>query len=79
MKKIQHHLLFFSSVRSAILFLGGFILYEILLDLEKIWNKENPENIAVNYYKRNSYKFLGILIIDLMILYFLFFLTGNYY
>lgn len=41
MKTLKHSLLFLSSLRTAILFLGGFILYETLIELEKIWNSIN--------------------------------------
>jgi hypothetical protein len=72
MKKINHTRIFFHAIRSAILFIAGFLIYEILVDLEKLWNKANPENTLNHFHKRKSIKFLIILIIDLLILYGLF-------
>lgn len=59
---------FFHSLRTAIIFVAGFIIYEILVDLEKIWNKENPGHEIFNFQKRNIFKFVFIFLIDLVIL-----------
>jgi len=72
MKKINHTRIFFHAIRSAILFIAGFLIYEILVSLEKLWNKANPENTLYHFHKRKGIKFLIILIIDLLILYGLF-------
>lgn len=69
MKNINHSRIFLSALRTAIIFVAGFIIYEILVRLEKIWNKLNPENTLYHFYTRKSIKFLLILIIDLLILY----------
>ena len=58
----------FHSLRTAILFVAGFIIYEILVDLEKIWNKENPGHEIFNFQKRNIFKFIFIFLIDLVVL-----------
>ena len=58
----------FHSLRTAILFVAGFIIYEILGDLEKIWNKENPGHEIFNFQKRNIFKFIFIFLIDLVVL-----------
>ena len=70
MNKINHKRIFFHALRSALLFIAVFLIYDILVNLEKIWNKENPENSTYNYYFRKILKFTVILIIDLFILYF---------
>lgn len=69
MNKIHHVRLMSHAFRSALLFISGFIIYEILLNLEKLWNKKNPKNKLIHFYKRKTFKFILIFIIDLMILY----------
>ena len=72
MKTINHTRIFFHAIRSAILFIAGFLIYEILVGLEELWNKANPENTLNHFHTRKSIKFLVILIVDLLILYGLF-------
>jgi hypothetical protein len=72
MKKINHTRIFFHAIRSAILFIVGFLIYEILVSLEKLWNKINPKNALYHFHTRKGIKFLIILIVDLLILYGLF-------
>ena len=79
MNKINHLHIFLNALRTAILFFAGFLLYETLVELEKIWNKMDPENTALHYYKRKVYKFFGIMILDLTLLYILFLTTGEYF
>jgi len=69
MKQINHKKLFVHSLRTALMFLAGFIIYELLLDLEKEWNKINPEHKTYNLHKKRGIKFILILLIDLIILY----------
>jgi|LakMenEpi03Aug12_release.lakeMendotaPanAssembly.Ray.scaffolds.fasta_scaffold3554067_1 uncharacterized protein with PQ loop repeat len=70
MNKISHKRIFFHAVRSALLFIAVFFIYDILINLEKLWNEENPDQIKYNYYLHKIIKFNVILIIDLFILYF---------
>jgi hypothetical protein len=70
MNKINHKYIFFHALRSALLFIAVFFIYDILINLEKLWNKENPEKSKYNYYLNKIIKFTVILIIDLFILYF---------
>ena len=72
MKKINHTRLFFHALRSALLFITGFFIYEILISLEKLWNEANPENSLQHFHQRKGVKFVLILIVDLLILYGLF-------
>jgi len=69
MKQIDHLRLFSLAFRTAILFVAGFLIYEILIQLEKIWNQANPGNKPYYFYKRKLYKLILIFIIDLLILY----------
>jgi hypothetical protein len=78
MKKIQHQRLFSHAFRTALLFISGFLIYEILLNLEKLWNKNNPKNKLIHFYRRKIYKFILIFIIDLIILYGLAIFFGIY-
>jgi len=67
--KLDHPRMFTNALRTALLFVAGFFIYEILVRLEKIWNQANPENKLHHFYKRNTYKLIFIFIIDLLILY----------
>ena len=69
MKQINHKKIFAHSLRTALMFLAGFMIYELLLDLEKEWNKINPEHKTYNLHKRRGIKFILILLVDLIILY----------
>jgi len=72
MKKINHMRLFLHALRTALLFVAGFFIYEILVTLEKMWNEAVPENSLQHFHQRKGIKFIIILIIDLLILYGLF-------
>ena len=69
MKKIVGRRIFFHSLRTAIVFVAGIIVYEILLRLEKEWNKRNPGSETYNFHKRNILKFIFIFIVDFALLY----------
>jgi hypothetical protein len=69
MQKLHHIRLFSHAFRTALLFISGFLIYEILLNLEKLWNKKNPNNKLKHFYTRKIYKFILIFVIDLAILY----------
>ena len=64
-----HTYIFFNALRTAIIFVAGFIIYDILVKLEKEWNKAYPSRRAYHFSKRNTIKFLLILIIDMILLY----------
>ena len=59
----------FHSLRTSIIFVSGLIIYEILLDLEKVWNRENPGHEIHNFSKRNIIKFISIFLLDFILLY----------
>lgn len=67
--KIHHSKFFFHALRTALMFIAGFLSYEILKTIESEWNKDHPNNEAVHFAKRKSYHFLAIFLIDLFILY----------
>lgn len=79
MKQINHSKLFLSAFRTALIFISGFLIYEILIGLEKVWNISYPQYKLYNFYKRKTIKFILILFIDLLILYMLFFFTGEHF
>jgi hypothetical protein len=74
MKKIVGKRIFFHSLRTAIVFVAGFIIYEILIALEKEWNKKNPGKETYNFHKRNILKFIFIFLVDFIVLYVFFWL-----
>jgi len=67
--KIPHIRLFLHALRTSLLFVIGFSIYEILLYLEKQWVLKNPEHTSYFFYQRKMYKLLSLFIIDLIILY----------
>ena len=71
-----HSHIFFQALRTAIIFVAGFIIYDILIKIEKEWNQANPSREAYHFSKRNIIKFLMILIIDMILLYILYLVFG---
>ena len=69
MKKEIGKRIFFHSLRTAIIFVSGFIIYEILLRLEKRWNKMNPGQKKYNFHRKNVFKFIFIFLVDCTVLY----------
>lgn len=67
--KIIHHRFFFHALRTAILFIAGFLSYEILKLLEMEWNKMHPNNEVIHFSKRKIYHFIIIFLADLVLLY----------
>lgn len=67
--KIKHHRFFFHALRTALIFIAGFLSYEILKIMEAEWNKTHPNNEAVHFAQRKSYHFIGIFLADLFLLY----------
>ncbi len=67
--KINHSKFFFHALRSALMFVAGFLTYEILKTLEAEWNETHKNNQAIHFAKRKSYHFLAIFLVDLIILY----------
>jgi hypothetical protein len=67
--KIRHHEFFLNALRTAIIFIAGFITYELLKELESKWNKTHPNNELTHLARSKGLHFLFIFIIDLLILY----------
>ena len=74
--KIHHHKIFFHALRTALLFIAGFLSYEILKQLEIKWNKLHLNNETSHFAKRKSFHFIVIFLADLFILYLSIFLFG---
>lgn len=62
----KHNIL--EALRTALIFLSGFLIYEILIAVEKEWNKIEPSHKIHNFYKIRLIKFLLIFLIDLIVL-----------
>ena len=75
MKKINHKRIFLLALRTALLFISSFIIYDTFVNLEKYKYFINLKNKLLKLYIKEFIKFVLIFIIDLMILYILFFLT----
>jgi hypothetical protein len=68
-KKIKHHEFFLNALRTALIFIAGFLTYELLKMLESEWNKMHPNNELRHFAHRKMYHFVIIFSIDLFILY----------
>jgi hypothetical protein len=71
--KANHLRMFLNALRTALVIVAGFIAYEILLELEILWNKIKPENKTYHFINRKLYKLIIIFIIDLLLLYLVFY------
>jgi hypothetical protein len=67
--KIQHHVFFLIALRTALIFIAGFLSYELLKMLESEWNKTHPGNELRHIVHRKLYHFTIIFLIDLFIIY----------
>lgn len=72
-----HKRILLHALRTAIIFITGFFIYEILREIEKIWNSTIPGETIYHFSKRKFYHFLSIFIIDLIILYIFFYLFDS--
>lgn len=68
-KKIIHHEFFLNALRTALIFISGFLTYELLKVLESKWNRMYPNNELSHFAHRKTYNFIIIFLIDLFILY----------
>ena len=68
-KKIIHHVFFLNALRTALIFISGFLSYELLKILESKWNKMRPNNEFIHFSHRKMYHFVVIFLFDLFILY----------
>ena len=78
MKGINHTIILLKALRTALVFISAFIIYDFLNELEKIWDLEEGHNETVHFFKKKIIKFVLIFVIDLTLLYFAYFLTGSY-
>ena len=68
-KKIIHHVFVLHALRTSLIFIAGFLTYELLKTLEIKWNKSHPNNKLIHFAHRKLYHFVVIFIIDLILLY----------
>ena len=69
MARIQHHAFFLNALRTALIFIAGFLSYELLKMLETEWNAKHPGNELKHLTHRKLYHFIVIFLIDLIIIY----------
>ncbi len=67
--KINHSKFFFHALRTSLMFIAGFLSYEILKILETEWNNTRPNNETIHFAQRKLYHFIIIFMADLTILY----------
>jgi len=68
-KQIIHHVFFLNALRTALIFIAGFLAYDLLKILESKWNKMYPNDELKHFLHRKLYHFLIIFLFDLFILY----------
>ena len=66
---IKHFYFFLNALRTALIFIAGFLSYELLKILEGDWNKMYPNNEFSHIAHRKMYHFIIIFVIDLFIIY----------
>jgi hypothetical protein len=71
---IKHYTFFLYALRTALIFIAGFLSYDILKIIENEWNKNKPNNQITHLAKRKVYHFIIIFICDLIILYLIYLL-----
>jgi hypothetical protein len=71
--KANHFRMFLNALRTALIIVAGFIAYEILLELEILWNKKNKLNKIHHFIYRQLYKLIIIFTLDLLLLYLVFY------
>ncbi len=71
---VNHKKNIINALRSALVAIAGFIIYELLLELEKLWNELSPSKYHYHIHKRRFLHFLGIFLIDLCLIYIIFFI-----
>jgi hypothetical protein len=67
--KIDHGRVLFNALRTALIFIAGFLTYEILKTLEAEWNRTHENKEEVHFAKRKSLQFIAIFLVDLIVLY----------
>jgi hypothetical protein len=67
--KFQHHVFFLIALRTALIFIAGFLSYEMLKMVESEWNQTHPGNELSHIAHRKLYHFIIIFLIDLFIIY----------
>jgi hypothetical protein len=67
--RFHHSKIFLNSIRTALVFIAGFLSYDILKALEITWNNTHENNHIVHFAHRKAYHFIIIFLIDLIILY----------
>ena len=67
--KISHQKIFLHALRTALIFIAGFLSYELLKIIEVEWNKTHPNNEIIHFSQRKIYHFIVIFSIDVLILY----------
>jgi hypothetical protein len=72
--KPNHLKIFLNALRTGLIFIAGFLTYELLKVLENEWNKNYPNNEISHFARRKMYHFIILFIIDLLLLYSIIFL-----
>lgn len=72
-KKFNHKVAFLSALRNALIVLSGLIIYEFLRDMVNVWDKLYYHKKVHHLYYKKTYQLIGIFIIDLIILYSVFY------
>lgn len=69
MVKIAHRKYFLHAFRTALIFMAGFLSYELLKMLEAEWNATHQGNELKHFANRKLYHFIVIFLFDLFIIY----------
>lgn len=76
-EKPNHHFkILLTALRSSLLILGGVIFYDILKNMLLIWDQIYYHKKKHHLYYRILYQLIGVFVLDLIILYFVFYYFG---
>lgn len=76
-EKPNHHFkILLTALRSSLLILGGVIFYDILKNMLLIWDQIYHHKKKHHLYYRILYQLIGVFVLDLIILYFVFYYFG---
>jgi hypothetical protein len=67
--KINHSKIFLNALRTALIFVAGFLTYELLKTIEFEWNISHPGHEIFHLTKRKIYLFFIMFTIDIVVLY----------
>jgi hypothetical protein len=74
--EIEHTKAILSASRNAILIASALIIYDFLKNMIEVWDKIYYHKKKHHIYYKKTYQLIGVFIIDMIILYSVFYIFG---